>query len=158
MAAEIYFSYPGVTNNSCPRCAMSSRYEAYKNGYKNDVTSDGTPIFATTRVNSTKGQIALMLLLYHEDKNCVYNDILDKVADRNFVMIRMSPLADKSLSIGIFNEAVCTKSGLCFFDETVWIPQTPNDGNDGCPLCPMCGGTGDLLALKGNIKDTRTDW
>jgi hypothetical protein len=45
-----------------------------------------------------------------------------------------------------------------FFDETVWIPQTPNDGTDGAPYCPLCHGTGDLLALKGKTRDTRTDW
>jgi len=156
MAAEIYFSYPGVTNSGCPRCAMSSRYKAYENGYKNDVTSDGTPIFATARVNATKGQIALMLLLYHEDKRCIYNEMLDHIADRNFVMIRMSPLAGAALGIHIFDEAVNADSGLCFFDETIWIPQTPNDGTDVDPPCALCGGTGDLLALKNNIHDTRT--
>ena len=158
MAAEIYFSYPGATNNSCPRCAMRNRYEAYANGYKSDVTSAGTPIFATTRVNSLKGQIALMLLLYKEDKNCIYSNMLDQVADRNFVMIRMSPLAGSSLNINIFNEALCEKSGLTYFDETVWIPQAPSDGTDGYDVCPLCNGTGDLLALKGRIADTRTDW
>lgn len=158
MAAEIYFSYPGVTNSSCPRCAMHSRYEAYRKGYKNDVTSDGTPIFATTRVNATKGQIALMLLLYHEDKKCIYNTMLDQVADRNFVMIRMSPHAESALGIRIFNEALCTESGLNFFDETVWIPQMPNNGENDQPVCSLCGGTGDLLSLKGKIHDTRTDW
>jgi len=158
LAAEVYFSYPGVTNSGCPRCALASRYRAYENGYKNNVTSDGTPISATTHVNAIKGQIALMLLLYHEDKDCVYSDMLDKVADRNFVMIRMSPKADRTLGIGIFQEALRAESGLIFCDETVWIPQTPNNGADGSPPCPLCGGTGNLLALKGKIRDTRTDW
>ena len=158
LAAEIYFSYPGVTNSGCPRCAMSSRYEAYQAGYKNDVTSEGAPIIATMRVNSTKGQIALMLLLYGEDENCVYSNMLDKVADRNFVMIRMNPLAGASLGIDIFDEAVNEDSGLCFFDETVWIPQTPNDGTNGSQCCPLCHGAGDLLTMKGKIKDTITDW
>lgn len=155
LAAEIYFSYPGVTNNGCPRCAMSSRYDAYARGYKNDVTSAGAPIFATTRVNAAKGQIALMLLLYGEDEGCVYNTMLDSVANRNFVMIRMSPQAGTELGLSIFDEAFCRKSDLGFFDETVWIPQTPDNGGDGHPVCPLCGGTGDLLTLKGAIHDTR---
>ena len=150
MAAEIYFSYPGVTNHSCPRCAMSSRYEAYARGYQNNVTSGGAPIFATTRVNSLKGQIALMLLL-HGEKDCAYGDMLGKIADRNFVLIRMNPLAGRELGIGIFDEM---DSGLSFFDETVWIPQTPNTD----PPCPLCGGTGNLLSLKGNLGDTRLNW
>jgi len=158
MAAEIYFSYPGVTNNGCPRCAMSSRYEAYENGYKNDVTSDGTPIFATTRVNATKGQIALMLLLYQSGKNCIYSDMLSQVADRNLVLIRMNPLAGKALGLEIFQNNEPLDNELSFFDETFWIPQTPNNEASGYPTCTLCGGTGDLLSLKRKIRDTRTDW
>ena len=89
MAAEVYFNYPGVTKGGCQRCVMSSRYKAYSDGFKNNVTSDGTPIFATSRVNSIKGQIALALLLYGE-KGCVYGDMLGKIADRNFLLIRMN--------------------------------------------------------------------
>ena len=158
VAAEIYFSYPNVTNSSCPRCAMASRYEAYRKGYKNDVTSDGAPIFASTRVNSTKGQIAMMLLLYGEDSTCVYSNMLDQIADRNFVMIRMSPLVSEVLGINVFDEALSKESELFFFDEAMWFPQTPNDGTNRYPPCSLCKGTGDLLALKGKIKDTRTDW
>ena len=158
MAAEIYFSYPGITNNGCPRCAMSSRYEAYQNGYENDVTSDGSPIFATTRMNSTKGQIALMLLLYKEDKNCIYDEMLDKVSDRNFVMIRMNPLAGEAIGLEIFQNNEHLDNELSFFDETIWISQTPNNETNGYPTCTLCGGTGDLLSLKGKIKDTRTDY
>ena len=37
LAAEIIFTYPGLTP-SCPRCMLRSRYEAYeKEGYKNEV-------------------------------------------------------------------------------------------------------------------------
>ena len=43
--AEVTFTYPGITP-ACHRCILSSRYKAYLDeGYKNDVTSDGTPIF-----------------------------------------------------------------------------------------------------------------
>jgi molybdopterin/thiamine biosynthesis adenylyltransferase/proteasome lid subunit RPN8/RPN11 len=153
-AAEIYFSRPGVTRGGCPRCAMSSRYEAYASGYRNDVTSEGAPIFATTGVNAAKGRIALMLLLCHEEKS-VYGDMLERVADRNFVMLRMRPEAGPTLGIGVFDEAGDSAGSLAFFDETLWIPQTPDDGKDGRPLCPLCGGAKDLAALKGKIPDTR---
>ena len=152
-AAEIYFSYPGVTNSSCPRCALSSRYEAYENGYKNNVTSAGSPIFATDRLNSLKGQLALMLLLYHEDEHCRFNTMLDQVADRNFLQINMSPAAKDHLKLSIFEDAM--KPEFAFFDETVWIPQVPNNEENGFKTCPLCGGTGDLLALKGKIEDSR---
>ena len=148
LGAEIYFSYPGVTK-ACPRCALKSRYNAYLNGYTNTVTSDSAPIFATTRVNATKGQIALMLLLYHEDKTSVYNSMLDYVANRNFVMIRMSPIASERLGINIFYEAMNGSKDLGFFDETLWIPQEVEHD------CPLCKGKGDLSALKKHIPDSR---
>ena len=150
-AAEIYFSYPGVTRGGCARCAMESRYRAYGEGYQNDVGSEGAVIFATSRVNALKGQIALMLLLYRESESSPYYELLDQVADRNFVMIRMRPDAGSTLHLGIFDEVFSGKE-LCFFDETVWIPQTPNED------CPLCGGAPDLTALKGKLRDTRVHW
>lgn len=150
-AAEIYFSYPGVTRGGCARCAMESRYRAYGEGYQNDVGSEGAAIFATSRVNALKGQIALMLLLYRESESSPYYELLDQVADRNFVMIRMRPDAGSTLHLGIFDEAFSGKE-LCFFDETVWIPQTPNED------CPLCGGAPDITALKGKLRDTRVHW
>ncbi|HVB44424.1 MAG TPA: ThiF family adenylyltransferase [Streptosporangiaceae bacterium] len=52
--AEITFTYPGLTP-ACHRCILSTRYHAYlAEGYRNQVTSHGTPIFATTRLNATK--------------------------------------------------------------------------------------------------------
>ena len=152
-AAEIYFSYPGVTNSSCPRCALSSRYEAYENGFKNNVTSEAAPIFATDRLNSLKGQVALMLLLYHEDEHCRFSTMLDQVADRNFLQINMSPTAKEHLNLHIFENDMNPE--FAFFDETVWIPQVPNNVKNGFKTCPLCGGTGDLLALKGKIEDSR---
>lgn len=65
LAAELIFVYPGVTE-SCPRCLLRSRFEQYEQGYQNDVDSSACPIFATERMNATKGYLALMLLLYHE--------------------------------------------------------------------------------------------
>lgn len=154
MASELYFNYPGVTNSSCPRCAMSSRYDAYLiAGAENDITSAGTPIFATERTNATKGFISLMLLLYHEDSCCIFNEMLDKVSDKNFVMIRMNPLLSEKLGINLFDNQL--SSEMTFFDETLWIPQTPNNGENGYEVCPLCGGNGNVLALKGKIKDTR---
>ena len=92
-----------------------------------------------------------MLLLYRESESSPYYELLDQVADRNFVMIRMRPDAGNTLHIGIFDEAFSGKE-LCFFDETVWIPQTPNED------CPLCGGAPDLTALKGKLRDTRVHW
>ena len=104
VGAEVMFSYPGVTP-SCPRCVLKSRYDAYKNGYKNTVTSKSTPISAITHANALEGQIALMLLLYHEGDSR-YATMLDKVADRNLALIKMSPDAEEVLGIDLFHDAV----------------------------------------------------
>ena len=154
-AAELIFTYPGVTE-SCPRCLLRDRFEKYENGFQNDVDSSACPIFATERMNATKGYIALMLLMYHEDPISPFNDMLDKVANRNFVWIRLNPqLKDTSLGIGLFDRIFAgVPERFTFMDETVWVPQHP----DTDPPCKMCGGTGNLkeLAVKWAEVDTRT--
>ena len=150
---EVYFSYPGVTNNSCPRCALGSRYDAYEAGFQNDVTSNASDFFSSLRMNSIEGKIALMLLMYHEDEHSRYGNMLDMVADRNFVQVRMSPFVREHLGLHVFDRTIAPDYG--FFDDTVWIPQVPNNEANGFKTCPLCGGTGDLLALKGAITDTR---
>lgn len=150
---EVYFSYPGVTNNSCPRCALGSRYDAYEAGFHNNVTSNASDYFSSLRMNAIEGKIALMLLMYHEDERSRYSNMLDMVADRNFVQVRMSPFAGDHLGLHVFDRTITPDYG--FFDDTVWIPQVPNNEANGFKTCPLCGGTGDLQALKGSIADTR---
>ncbi|MCH7734793.1 MAG: hypothetical protein IH961_06220 [Chloroflexi bacterium] len=88
--AEITFFHPDVTP-ACHRCALRSRYEAYlKDGFQNDVTSDGTPIFATTRLNALKGFIA-MAILHHGTDHPRWGELLERIGDRNLVQIRMDP-------------------------------------------------------------------
>lgn len=143
-AAEVCFSYPGVTP-SCPRCMMESRYQAYKRGFKNNVTSSCSTIFSTQRVNALCGLVALMLLQYGS-KNSRYGRLLDRVADRNFIQIKITPF-NNVIKNDIFDEAFDKEYSFC--DGTVWIPQEPNEN------CPLCGGEGNLLKSKDKIKDTR---
>ena len=152
VGAEVAFSYPGVTP-SCPRCVLKSRYDAYKNGYKNTVTSKCTPISAITHANALEGQIALMLLLYHEGDNR-YATMLDKVSNRNLALIKMSPDAENVLGINLFHDSV--DDAYSFFGEVVWIPQVPvSEANGFDEDCPLCHGSGDLTTLIGKITDTR---
>ena len=152
VGAEVAFSYPGVTP-SCPRCVLKSRYDAYKNGYKNTVTSECTPISAITHANALEGQIALMLLLYHEGDNR-YATMLDKVSNRNLALIKMSPDAENVLGINLFHDAV--DDTYSFFGEVVWIPQVPvSEANGFDEDCPLCHGSGDLTTFIGKITDTR---
>ncbi|MCI5509602.1 MAG: ThiF family adenylyltransferase [Eubacterium sp.] len=155
-AAEIIFVYPGVTE-SCPRCLLRDRFEKYENGFKNDVDSSSCPIFATERMNSLKGYIALMLLMYHEDSSNPYSTMLDEVKDRNFVEIRLNPhLKDTKLGIGIFDRVLDNAAKYVYFDETLWIPQHPDRPEFGSETCKLCGGTGDLRTLQSKWKLTDT--
>lgn len=152
VGAEVVFSCPGVTP-SCPRCVLKSRYDAYKNGYKNTVTSKSTPISSITHANALEGQIALTLLLYYEGDNR-YSTMLDKVADRNLALIKMSPDAEEVLGIDLFRDAV--DDTYSFFGEVVWIPQDPVSKENGfSENCPLCHGSGNLTTLMGEIPDTR---
>lgn len=144
-AAEITFTYPGVTS-ACQRCILNPRYKMYlEQGYQNTGTSDGAPIFATTRVNALKGMIA-MALLHHGTTHPVWGEMLSRIGNRTLVQIRMHP--DTQLSI--FNKVLdSADTSRLFFDEAVWLPQEPN------PSCPECGGTGDLRKAKDTFADTR---
>ena len=155
-AAEIIFVYPGVTE-SCPRCLLRDRFEKYENGFVNDVDSSSCPIFATERMNSLKGYIALMLLMYHEDSENPFSRMLDDVKNRNFVEIRLNPyLKDSKLGIGLFDRVFADASRYVYFDETLWIPQHPDRSEFGSETCKLCGGTGDLTSLQEKWKYTDT--
>lgn len=157
-AAEIIFVYPGVTE-SCPRCLLRNRFEKYESGFRNDVDSSSCPIFATERMNSLKGYIALMLLMYHEDPANPLSRMLDDVKDRNFVEIRLNPyLKDSKLGIGLFDRVFADASRYVYFDETLWVPQHPDRPEFGAEPCRLCGGTGDLkrLRYKWGQTDTRS--
>ena len=134
---------------------LRDRFEKYELGFQNDVDSSACPIFATERMNATKGYIALMLLMYHEDPTSPFNDMLNKVANRNFVWIRLNPyLKETALGIELFDRLFAgTPERFTFMDETIWIPQHP----DTDPPCKMCGGTGDLreFSVKWADIDTR---
>lgn len=157
LAAEVIFTYPGVTE-SCPRCLLRSRFEAYEAGYANQVTSAGCTTFATERLNTLLGYVSLMLLMYHAAPESPYHTMLDGVRDRNFVWIRLSPyLGGSELGIGLFDRVFQNPevSKYTFMDETLWIPQHPDSPRYGEEPCKLCGGTGDLRRLQGKWADTR---
>lgn len=154
-AAEVTFTFPGVTP-ACHRCILSARYRHFlEQGGRNDVTSDGTPIFSTTRLNATKGFIALALL-HHESDHPRWGKILTRVANRNLVQIRMDPDFAETMNMGVFNRVFeHADHARLFFDETVWLPQERECPATGYAACPDCGGTGDLRDAIGKFDDTR---
>lgn len=147
---EITFTYPGVTP-ACHRCALRSRYAAHLNGeYRNDVTSDGTPIFATSRLNALKGMIALALL-HHGTNHPRWGGLLKRIGNRNLIQIRMDP----DLLLPVFDRVLGGGDReRILFDDVVWLPQLPDCPANGFPTCPDCGGTGNLLDARGTFQDT----
>ena len=155
-AAELIFVYPGVTE-SCPRCLLRDRFEKYENGFVNDVDSSACPIFATERMNALKGYIALMLLMYQEAPESMFNNMLEEVKDRNFVEIRLNPhLTESKLGIGLFDRVLESAARYTFMDETLWIPQHPDRPEFGEKPCLLCGGEGDLRIMQDKWRNTDT--
>jgi molybdopterin/thiamine biosynthesis adenylyltransferase len=155
-AAEVTFTYPGVTP-ACHRCILSSRYKAYlEQGFKNDVTSDGTPIFATTRLNALKGFVT-MAILHHGTAHARWGGLLARIANRNLAQIRMDPDLATKLGMKVFERVFGGGDReRILFDDVVWLPQDPDClEKNGRPTCPDCCGTGDLRDASGKFGDTR---
>lgn len=153
--AEITFTYSGVTA-ACHRCASARRYKAYlQENFENTVTSEGTPIFSTTRLNSVCGFVA-MAILHHGSDHPRFGGLLARIGDRNLIQIRMDPDFAETLGLSSFDRVLngADSDRLCF-DETIWLPQKPDNPENGFPTCPDCGGTGNLRDAAGTFDDTR---
>ena len=153
--AEIVYTYPGVTP-ACQRCVLSSRYRAFLDGhYHNQVTSDSTPIFATTRLNAIKGFVALALL-HHGSVHPRWGGLLARMGNRNLVQVRLDPDFSANLGLRVFDRVLGGgDQSRLLFDETVWLPQVEESPAHGYAPCPDCGGSGDLRTAKGSFEDTR---
>ncbi len=149
---EVTFTHPDVTP-ACHRCVLSARYQAYlADGYENTVTSDGTPIFATTRLNALKGFIA-MALLHHASSAPRWKGLLARIGNRNLVQVRLDPDLASSLGLRVFDRVLSgADTDRILFDETVWLPQAATAGT---APCPDCRGTGRLRDSIGTFPDTR---
>lgn len=148
--AEITFTHPGITP-ACHRCILRSRYEAFlKEGFVNTVTSDGTPVSSTTRLNSTKLFVALALLHYGTAHRR-WGHILERIGNRNLIQLRLDP----DLALPVFERVLSGDRGRIFSDEAVWLPQQPECPATGREPCPDCGGSGDLREAIGSFTDTR---
>jgi molybdopterin/thiamine biosynthesis adenylyltransferase len=145
-AAEVTFTHPDVTV-ACHRCMLRSRYDAYlKDGYINDVTSEGSPYCSTARLNSLI-QLVALALLHHGSSHPKWGGMLAAIGRRNLVQVRH----DSSVTLPAFRMAFeGANSEMLICDETVWVPMRPYS------KCPDCHGLADSSVLKGTFHDTRT--
>lgn len=156
---ELTYTYPGLTQ-ACHRCILATRYKAYlEDGYHNTIGSQGTPIFATGRLNALKGFVAMGLLHYTPsgslDAGTVapgtrWHDLLRQLDQRNLAWVRTDPSVT-----GAFSDVFGHGSNNIVFDETIWRVQTPDGPSTRRITCPDCGGTGNLLSAAGTFVDTR---
>lgn len=114
--SEMIFWYPGVTEYSQREITLN-RYEAYRNGFKNTATSAGSPIFNTTRLNALCEKAAVGMLLFGKHPDSVWCSFLNKMFDRNLVIIRQKYLDPMQEGL---NQLFDNGSNQ-FFDEVVWI-------------------------------------
>lgn len=148
---EVSFTHPDTTP-ACHRCVLGGRYRAYLDqGYRNLVTSDGTPIFSTTRLNALKGYMALALL-HHGSAHPRWGSLLQRIGNRNLIQIRMDP----DLALPVFSKVLSgADTERIFSDDVVWLPQEPECPRTGFATCPECRATGNLRDAVGTFADTR---
>jgi molybdopterin/thiamine biosynthesis adenylyltransferase/proteasome lid subunit RPN8/RPN11 len=151
LGAEVTFTHPETTP-ACHRCSLNGRYRAFlEEGYRNVTTSDGTPVGSTSRLNALKFFVA-MALLHHSTGHPRWGDILTRIGNRNLIQLRLHP----DLVLPAFKQAFGgADPERIFCDETVWLPQLPDNPSNGYPTCPDCGGSGDLRNATGTFSDTR---
>lgn len=114
--SEIVYWYPGVSI-ATPKSILSQRYRAYEDGYQNKVTSDGSPIFNTVRLNSLCEKIAIGMLLYGFNKYNHYSHFLLNNPEKNLILIRQNTLlGSNSTFINSFDG-----NGDTLFDDPIWI-------------------------------------
>jgi proteasome lid subunit RPN8/RPN11 len=155
VAAEVVWMYPGLSQ-ACCRCILSSRYRTIlRPGFKN-ITSDGSPISSTLRLNAIETFLALAIL-HHGRDHQRWGRILHQLGDRQLVQVRCAPDAEITLGLRNFSDALAGSDARYHFsDETVWRPQHREHPETGYAYaCPDCGGSGDLRSSTGTFGDTR---
>lgn len=149
--AEISFTIPGITP-ACHRCCTAPRYLAYKNGYKNDVTSQGSTIMQAHYLNAAIGMICLAIL-NRDNPGCELGGWFSQGREweRNLVQLRLSP------NYGVDEETTFQRmfkgNDRIFTFDSNWIRVEPDRPPKHEP-CPDCGGTGDLRTAAGRISST----
>ena len=91
LGGEVSFYVPGLTQY-CHRCWLKTRYEAYANGYKNDVNSNNTTNFSITYINSIIGLLGLAII--NRNVKNLFGDWFEKNCTSNFLQFRLSPYLD----------------------------------------------------------------
>lgn len=143
--AEITFNIPGVTP-ACHRCATSSRYEAYDNGYVNTVNSGYSSVFQTHYFNAAIGMLSLAIL-HNSISNVEFGNWFGDYWDRNLVQLRLNNNyatmfpENRSLFEKTFDTPETIKRTFTF--DAIWQTIEP-ECTPKYHACPDCNGEGKL--------------
>lgn len=114
--SEIVYWYPEVSI-ATPKSILALRYNEYEKGFKNDVTSEGSPIFNTVRLNALCEKIVIGMLLYNHNKYHQYSNFLVCKPESNLILIRQNSLiGSTSTFVSTFEN---NKDSM--FDDPIWI-------------------------------------
>lgn len=114
--SEIIFWYPNITKIT-PEMILKDRYDAYRRGFVNNVTSEGSLIFNTVRLNSLCEKIGLGLLLFNHNNYNLFSSFLIDMPSSNLLLIRQcSLLQSDSPFKNLFNN-----NETSYFDDVLWI-------------------------------------
>ncbi|WP_319591937.1 ThiF family adenylyltransferase [uncultured Draconibacterium sp.] len=134
---EAFFYIPCVTP-ACFRCAVSPRYEAYHNGYQNEISSNGSTIFQTNYLNSVLGMLSLAML-HNDIDNVEFGNWFGNSWDRNYLQTKIHPEYYGSTSENsIFKKVERGIGKKAFNFHTAWQTierEVPPTYEMPCPDC-----------------------
>lgn len=162
LGVELAFAASGVTR-ACIRCALSSRYrQQVLEGQDAVVASNGSPLWATARLNALKTPIALALLhataapaARTHPGTQRWLRALEAITDRNLVLTSLDPEIGDELGLHQFGAAADPLAGLSPLDMTLWRRPVPDHPRYDEVSCPECGGMEALSERAGRFLDTR---
>jgi len=133
IGSEVIYYYPAISKTT-PRCYLNSRYEDYlSKHYQNQVTSQGSLISNTTRLNALCGKIALGMLNYHQNnQDMMISSFLEDRPDRNLIIIRHNHY----LPFEIGMEALFSTSDIYYHDDCIWLSIKDINASD-CEIKPI---------------------
>ena len=112
--SEVFYWYPNISKHTAEE-VFADRYAAYHSGYKNTVTSEGSPIFNTTRLNALCEKIATGILMFSCDIQSDFCSFLKFQSDKNLLLIRQKNLNNTDSTLqDLFDETNC-------FDDVIWV-------------------------------------
>jgi len=114
--SEVFYWSPDK-NQHCQRCMLQPRYHYYLvQQEKNKVTSQGSPIFHTTRLNALCEKITVGLLMRRSSIPNYLSYFLENQSDKNLIIIRNHPDLPIDFSMEHF-----FNNPYSFMDDPVWL-------------------------------------